>query len=84
MDKIYMTMAISLLKDLEKNYTVAMSEASNDKLYKIFKNSFDKISTMQRNTFNIMNKNKMYTLKNVKSDEIKTSYNTINKEFKKI
>ena len=84
MDKDYMTMTISLLKDIEKNYVVACTEASSEKLFKIFKKGLDDIALMQRKTFEIMNKNKMYNLKNVQSKEITSAYDTLMKEYKKI
>ena len=84
MDKDFMTQNISLLKELEKNYIIACEEASNEKVFNAFKKGLDKLISMQRDTFNVMNKNNMYEIKNVENKEIKTAYNTISKEFKKI
>ena len=36
-DKDYITSLLTCLKDMEKNYVIAMSEASNESLYDIFK-----------------------------------------------
>ena len=84
MEKDYMTMNLSLLKDLQKNYAIAMTEASNEKIYKCFKKGYDLITSMQRQTFNVMDKNNMYNLKNVQIKEIKSDFDTLNKEYKKI
>ena len=39
-DKDYITCLLTTLKEMSKNYVVAMTEASNDELYNIYKDSF--------------------------------------------
>ena len=40
-DQDYMTILLTLLKAIEKNITVALTESSNEILYKEFKKIFD-------------------------------------------
>lgn len=47
-DKDYINSLLSTLKEMEKNYVIAMSEASNEKLLSIYKNVFLKIVALQR------------------------------------
>ena len=46
-DKDYMTQFLSILKDLEKNMTVALTEASNEKLYEAYKHP-DKVDSQRK------------------------------------
>ena len=44
-DRDYCTCLLTTLKDMEKNYVIAMSEASNEWLYEIYRGIFNKISS---------------------------------------
>ena len=79
--------ALSDLKAIEKNYVVALTEASNDKLYKELKKDLDTVATMQRKIFNKMNDKGYYNLKcasdkelNALCDELNNKYNNILEE----
>ena len=61
-DKDYLTNILTLLKDMEKNMTVALTEASNEKLFKEYKKMFDKYSELQRDCYELMFKNGWYQL----------------------
>ena len=45
-DKDYMNSILSSLKEMSKNYVVALTEASNEVLFKKLKKDFDKIYIM--------------------------------------
>lgn len=84
MNKNVMIETMTLIKDMQKNYAIAMTEASNLNIYNVFKNGYLRITKIQRKIFNIMNKNNMYNLKNIKQTEISSIFSIINKEFIKI
>ena len=53
-DKDYLTKLLSCLKEMEKNYVVSMTEASNENLYNKFKNNFIDIANLQRDVYELM------------------------------
>ena len=73
-DKDYMNSLLSTLKELAKNYTVVLTEASNEKLYKEYKKAFDNIITMQRETYELMFKNGWYSLEQAEKTKIDNKY----------
>lgn len=83
-DKDYLTHLLSMLKDYEKNISVALTEASNEKLYKEFLLIFDTISTFQRKCYELMFKYGWYTLEPASSNKINTLYKSLNAELKNL
>lgn len=81
-DKDYINDLLSCLKEMTKNYAVALTEASNEYLYNEFKEVFDKISKMQREVFELMFRNGWYSLEEVKGTKLKDKYKTLNEELK--
>lgn len=81
-DKDYINDLLSCLKEMTKNYAVALTEASNEYLYNEYKEVFDKISKMQRDVFELMFRNGWYSLEEVKSTKLKDKYNTLSGELK--
>lgn len=71
-DQDYMTILLTHLKELEKNMTVALTEASNEKLYKEYKKMFDAISDAQRKAYELMFYLGWYTLEQAKDTKIET------------
>lgn len=80
-DKDYLNSALSLLKDMEKNYTVALTEASNESLFSRYDVMFNNIKSLQREVFELALKKGWYTLEKVESNKIKEKYNTLYQEF---
>ena len=80
-DKDYMNSLLSTLKELAKNYTVALTEASNEKLYKEYKKIFDNIITMQRETYELMFKNGWYAIEQADKTKIDNKFKIICQEF---
>lgn len=80
-EKDYMDNLLSTLKSLEKNYAIALTEASNENLYQKYKNIFDKISILQRETFELMFKKGWYVLEQAESEKVSNKFNTLNKEY---
>ena len=80
-DKDYLNRVLLYLKELEKNYAVVLTEASNDKLYNLYLDHFEKISKLQRQIYTVMFRNGWYELETADISKIKTKYNTIYKDY---
>lgn len=80
-DKDYLNSLLSTLKELNKGYTVAMTEASNEVLYNKFKAMFDEFSCLQRKVYEIMFRNGWYVLEKVESNKLTKKYNILNQEY---
>ena len=80
-DKDYMSSFLTCLKEMEKNYTVALTEASNEFLYNKYEKIFNEISKMQRKTFEFMFKKGWYCLEKVESNKINEKYQTLSQEY---
>lgn len=80
-DKDYMNSLLSTLKEMEKNYTVAMIEASCENLYQEYKNMFENYVSLQRKVYELMFKKGWYVLEKVDSNKISSKYQTLNQEF---
>lgn len=80
-DKDYLSSLLSCLKEIEKNYTTAMTEASNEELYNKYKNIFIDISNLQRDVYELMFKNGWYQLEKADETKINEKYQMLNQEF---
>lgn len=80
-DKDYITCLLTTLKEMSKNYVVAMTEASNEGLYNIYKDSFLNIISLQREVYELMFRKGWYVLENVDVSKINTKYNTLLQEY---
>ena len=76
-DKDYLTTLLCFLKDMEKNLTVALTEASNENLYKEYKNMMDEFAIFQRKAYELMFKFGWYQLEKAP----KTKVNTLLKQL---
>lgn len=80
-EKDYLTCLLTCLKDMEKNYTIAMTEASNENLYKSYSSIFQELSNLQRETYELMFKNGWYSLEQAESTKIEEKYQTLSQEY---
>lgn len=80
-EKDYLNCLLTYLKDIEKNYVIAMTEAGNETLYATYKTMFDNLATLQRKTFELSFKNGWYTLEKVNTDKLNTTYQKLNQEY---
>ncbi len=80
-DKDYVTCLLTTLKEMSKNYCIAMSEASNEELYKNYERAFLEISNLQRTVYEVMFKNGWYSLEKASSTKINEKLNTLTKEY---
>ena len=80
-DKDYMNSLLGTLKEMVKNYAVALTEASNKNLYNEFKTMFDEYSNLQREVYETMFRKGWYTLEKSEQQKLDSKYQTLNQEF---
>ena len=80
-DKDYITCVLTSLKELEKNYAIALTEASNEELFQKYFNIFENISRLQREVYEVMFKKGWYILEQAEQLKIQNKYQTLNKEY---
>ena len=66
---------------MEKNYSIAMTEASNESLYQSYSSIFQEISTLQRETYELMFQNGWYSLEQAESTKINEKFQTLSSEY---
>lgn len=80
-DKDYITCLLTTLKEMAKGYTVAMTEASCESLYNIYKNSFDEIISLQREVYELMFRKGWYVLEKSDINKINDKFNILSTEY---
>lgn len=80
-EKDYLTCLNATLKEMSKNYALVMSEASNEDLYTIYHDLFEKISQLQREVYELMFKKGWYILEKCDISKIQTKYQTLEQEY---
>ena len=71
----------SSLKELGRNYMIAISEASSDTLFNTYKNIIERIIELQREAFLLMFDKGWYCLEEVDCNKITNKYNTLKKDY---
>ena len=80
-DKDYLNSCLSLLKDMEKKYVVALIEVSNENLFSKYEEMFNSIKSLQREVYELAFKKGWYTLEKAEENKITEKYNNFNQEF---
>lgn len=80
-EKDYLNCLLTSLKEMEKNYTISMTEASNESLYEKYLVTFKKISELQRETYELMFKNGWYKLEKAEEIKISKKLDMLNQEY---
>ena len=80
-DKDYLNSILSCLKEMVKNYSTVLTEASNQTLYNNYKIMFDKYSSLQRETYELAFKLGWYSLEVSDTNKITNKYQTSNQEY---
>lgn len=80
-DKDCLNYLLNNLKEMNKNYIVAITEASNEFLYKRYKEMLEMYSELQREVFEMMFRKGWYVLKSASKEEIKSKHQTLNTEL---
>ena len=80
-DKDYITCLLTCLKEMEKNYVTAITEASNESLYKSYKSTFEELSNLQRETYELMFEKGWYSLEKAENQKINQKYQMLSQEY---
>ena len=80
-DKDYLTNILMILKDYEKNMVVALTEASNENLFKEYNKIFDDIVNYQRKAYELSFKKGWYTLEEAGTTKVNALCKELTKEF---
>ena len=80
-DKDYLNSLLSSLKEIVKNYSVVLTEASNENLYNNYKTMFDKYINLQREVFELAFKKGWYVLETAEVNKVSNKYLTLNSEY---
>lgn len=80
-DKDYLTCLLTCLKDMEKNYAIAMTEASCENIYKSYSSVFSEIAKLQREVYELMFKNGWYCLEKAETQKIDEKYQMLYQEY---
>jgi len=80
-DKDYLDDLLSCLKSMEKDFSFALTEASNEFLYDEYYNMFNDISQLQRAVYELMFKMGWYTLEKADSAKISSKYQMLSTEL---
>ena len=80
-DKDYISELLTCLKSMEKNMTVAKTEASNENLYTNYQNIYEDISSLQRETYELMFQNGWYELEQAETNTINKKYTMLNQDL---
>ena len=80
-DKDYLNCLLTHLKELTKNYATCLTEVSNEELYKDYAVTFQKISKLQRDTYEILFKKGWYKLEEAPQTKIDKKATTLSQEY---
>lgn len=80
-DKDYLNSLLSTLKEISKNYTICLTEASNELLFDEYKLMFNDYINMQRKVFELMFRKGWYVLEKSENNKINNKYHTLKQEL---
>ena len=80
-DKDYLNSLLSCLKEMVKNYSIALTEASNENLYNNYKELFDRYSKLQRDVYELMFRNGWYSLEKAEMQKISSKIQMLSQEL---
>lgn len=80
-DKDYINSLLSSLKDLSKNYIIALTEASNEFLYQKLSATLNQILSLQRKAYELMFEKGWYVLEKCDSAKINSKLDMLNQEL---
>ncbi len=80
-DKDHIGGILSELKCMEKNYAVALTEASNETLYQSYKTMFNGIAALQREVYELMFRCGWYPMEKAPADKISQTSQMLTQEW---
>lgn len=81
-DEDYLNSVLSSFKEMSKNYSIVLTEASNEVLYKTLKKQYEVITNMQRSLFEFMFEYGWYSLEKAQKTSLDSKYSTLNTQLK--
>ena len=83
-DKDYSVLLLTLVKSIEKNTCVFMTECSNEILFSKIENIFNKYKDLQRDIYETMFRKGLYTMEAVEEKNITSKLTTLNENFESL
>ena len=83
-EKDYLNSLLTCLKDMEKNYVIAITEASSENLYQAHTETYLKLSDLGRDVYELMFQNGWYQLETAENSKIQEKINTLTQELNDI
>ena len=83
-DKDYSTEILSIVKSMEKNTCIFMTEASNEILFSKIENIFNKYKDLQRDIYETMFRKGLYSMEAVEDKNITSKLSTLNENFESL
>lgn len=80
-DKDYLNCLLSSLKEMVKNYSVILTEVSNENLYNNYKEMFDRYSKLQREVYELLFRNGWYSLEKAEVQKISSKVQMLSQEL---
>lgn len=80
-DKDYLNSLLSCLKEMSKNYVMAMTEASNESLFEKHKQVFLTLISLQREVYELMFRKGWYILEKSDTQKINQKLQMLSKEY---
>lgn len=80
-EKDYITCLLTTLKEMSKNYVTAMTEASNESLFNVYSEILEKVSSLQREVYEVMFRKGWYILEKCDVNKINTKHQTLLQEY---
>lgn len=80
-DKDYLNSLLSCLKEMSKNYVMAMTEASNESLFEKHKQVFLTLISLQREVYELMFRKGWYSLEKSDTQKINQKLQMLSKEY---
>ena len=80
-DKDYLNSLLSCLKEMSKNYVMAMTEASNESLFEKHKQVFLTLISLQREVYELMFRKGWYSLEKSDTQKINQKLQMLSKGY---
>lgn len=80
-DKDYLNSLLSCLKEMSKNYVIAMTEASNESLFEKHKQVFLTLISLQREVYELMFRKGWYILEKSDTQKINQKLQTLSNGY---
>lgn len=80
-EKDYLNCLLTTLKEMSKNYTISMTEASCENLYNKYFATFQRISELQREVYELMFQFGWYKLEKAEQNKVNSKLNTLKQQL---